>query len=214
MNAELLTDADCLLEFLIVFKGKCYDDLVKLMLGKYVFEISQSSQNLDPMIGRTGGHMLIEHADDVIAPLGILPYPVHVFLGTAGVADQKDMLDVIAFLAESLEDLAENASVQRAQEHIQEKEDGHHATRIVDLTHDVESIEHQGKDSDDVGLDKIEDLRLTSAGSPGRIDVTEAVDQDIAGDNKRKQVVIIRQLKIIPTVRRQDIEFDKICKDQ
>ena len=158
--------------------------------------------------------MLIQHAYDIVAPLRILPYSVHIMFGSPRIAHQKDMLDIIALLSEALENGSEYASVEWTQENVEEIENSHNATWIVDLTHDVIYKEHQCKDSEGIGLDQIQDLGLLPPCPSRCIDIAKTVDENIAGDHKREQVVIIWQLKIITRTGSDDIEFYNISQDQ
>ncbi len=207
MYAEFFADAYGFLELFIILEGKGYDDLVELMLGKDVFEVTECSENLDPVVHRAGRNMLIEHADDIIAPLGILPYAVHIVFRSPGVSDEEHMLDIVSFFPEGLEDCPEDGSVETVEDDVEKTEGTQNTTGVVDVTGDVVHKEHQRKQADDIGFDQVEKLPLLPSGPSGGIDVAEAVYEDISGNDKGKDLIVIFDPKVIDPLGGSDKEI-------
>ena len=134
--------------------------------------------------------VIVQNPLDMVAPLRVSNYPVNESFCSPAVADQKNMLLIIALGPERMEHPPDQIPLQRLHKDINYKEGRYHGTgkvHIVDIF--SHQVQNQGKDqkADGVGLADIGKFAPPSLYPLWRIQMEYAVQKQIHQDNGRKR---------------------------
>ena len=97
MYSRLFTYIHHRLKILILVKGKSYSYLIKLIFGKYAAKPRELSKDLYALVLSALLHIVVKYTVNMVAPLGILSYPVDKALRRLGKSHKEDV-----FLVEAL----------------------------------------------------------------------------------------------------------------
>ena len=189
MNPGFFTQVHDIFQMIVILQRQRDGDLVQLVFRKNVVDILDSSHHLDPLVNSAAGNPVVQNAPDHIAPLGVGVDSGNVLLRRPGIADEKNVFEIVALFPEELQNIPYGGPAQGREHDVYHVKDEHHDTGKVRL---IDQIQHHHKESKPycIGLYDPGDLILAPGSSFWRIHVEEIVQKHIPRHKEIKSAEI------------------------
>ena len=154
MYTGLLAHRNDLFQLVVVGKRQGDGDLIHFVLRQDIFEIAYRAKDFDALIDSPDRNMVVKDPVAYIAPLGIGIESVDVRFRRPGITDQENMLKIVAFSAEVIEEPADKIPVRRRNDDIDRIENEDQRSRIIDV-HLIGGTDHEQRNDDYGDTDRI-----------------------------------------------------------
>ena len=137
MDSRFFTDIHDMFQIVIILQRQSDGNLVQIALRQDIEQVFNRPQNLDTLIKSAAGYAVVKDASYNVSPLGIGIDTIDILLRCAGLSHQQNIFYVIAFLAEVLQQRADQGTTDIRKQYIEDIEIRHHGTREMVLRNQI-----------------------------------------------------------------------------